>query len=186
MAFRVIDRWDTAKFYIEAFGYTYQDEFQPYDDDSVNCIALQPPERSQSDMPFITDGVFLHGHGGYAPVYLSGYHLAPEIFISDGKPGSVVGDWVRKDRGGRGGLHHLAYNVDSVSAEMQRWRENGWGKFLTDEPLECPGISQVFTEELVETGGVIYEFINRGPVGFCKDNVRGLMESTKDPDGESP
>ncbi|MCE2806624.1 MAG: hypothetical protein LW700_15695 [Gemmataceae bacterium] len=45
-------------------------------------------------------------------------------------------------------------------------------------PLRCPGLTQVFTRPS-ELTGVIYEFIERGEFGFCKDNVRALMEGTR-------
>ena len=41
-----------------------------------------------------------------------------------------------------------------------------------------PGLVQVFTKPS-ELTGVIYELINREGEGFCKDNVKALMESTK-------
>lgn len=179
IAFRVVNRWKTAQFYIDAFGYKVQEEFSPYDDESISCVALQPPERTQGRMPFITDGVLDFGSPavGLPLLTLPDYHLAPEIFVSDGKPGSVVGEWVEKYGSG---IHHLAYNVKSVKAKMKEWQKKGWAKFLSSEPLTCPGISQVFTEELDVTGGIIYEFIERGSRGFCKENVRGLMNSTRE------
>jgi len=185
IAFRVKDRWKTAQFYIDAFGYRVQEEFNPYDDDSVSCVALTPPERTQARMPFVTDGVLDYGndHAGLPLLTIPGYHLAPEIFISDGKPDSVVGEWVKKHGSG---IHHMAYNVKSVEAKMKEWQEKGWAKFLSPEPLTCPGITQVFTEELDVTGGIIYEFIERGPRGFCKENVRALMNSTREMTDERP
>ena len=61
---------------------------------------------------------------------------------------------------------------------MRIWKEKGYTEFLSDEPLTCPGLTQVFTKPS-ELTGVIYELINRTGDGFCKDNVKGLMESTK-------
>jgi len=106
------------------------------------------------------------------------YHMAPEIFVSDGDPESIVGQWVTK-RDGIGGIHHIAYQVDSVEKVMQEWREKGYAEFTSEKPLTCPGLTQVFTKPS-ELTGVIYEFIERGAQGFCKDNVKDLMESTKD------
>ncbi len=103
--------------------------------------------------------------------------MAPEIFVSDGQPDSIVGQWVAA-RGGIGGIHHLAYQVDDVKATMQKWKEKGYAEFTSEEPLMCPGLTQVFTKPS-ELTGVIYEFINRGEHGFCKENVKGLMESTR-------
>jgi 4-hydroxyphenylpyruvate dioxygenase-like putative hemolysin len=108
------------------------------------------------------------------------YHLAPEIFVSDGTPDSVVGKWVA-ERNGVGGIHHLAYEVNSVKDTMAEWREKGYAEFTTEEPLSCPGLTQCFTKPS-ELTGVIYEFIERdaGAKGFCKDNVKDLMESTEE------
>jgi 4-hydroxyphenylpyruvate dioxygenase-like putative hemolysin len=106
------------------------------------------------------------------------YHLAPEIFVSDGDEGSIVGDWVSA-RNGIGGIHHLAYQVDSVQKTIDEWRAKGYAEFTTENPLVCPDLTQVFTKPSALTG-VIYEFIERGRHGFCKDNVKDLMESTKD------
>jgi 4-hydroxyphenylpyruvate dioxygenase-like putative hemolysin len=61
---------------------------------------------------------------------------------------------------------------------MEEWKAKGWAEFSTEEPLTCEGLIQVFTKpsDLV---GVIFEFIEREAFGFCKDNVRALMESTR-------
>ena len=61
---------------------------------------------------------------------------------------------------------------------MQEWKEKGYAEFATDKPLICPGLTQVFTKPSLLTG-VIYEFITRENHGFCKENVKLLMESTK-------
>lgn len=189
LAFRVADRVEAAKLWINAFGYKLQEEFKPYGDDSVLCLALQPPERIDPAIPFIMpltccdkdliDVDLCEDHGSAT---CAEYHMAPEIFISDGAPGSVVGDWVA-DRGGHGGLHHMAYMVDDVERSMKRWKANGWGPFLSEEPMACPGIEQVFSKEMNALGGVLVEFIRRGNRGFCTDNVKALMDSTKDVDG---
>jgi hypothetical protein len=104
--------------------------------------------------------------------------MAPEIFISDGSQGSIVEKWV-EERGGVGGIHHLAYQVDSVEDKMNELRELGYVEFTTDEPLRCPGLVQVFTKPS-ELTGIIYEFITREKEGFCGENVKNLMNSTKD------
>jgi len=80
--------------------------------------------------------------------------------------------------GGIGGIHHFAYQVNSVEDTMNYWLEKGWAEFTTDRPLTCPGLSQVFTRPHPMTG-IIYEFIERGKHGFCEENVKDLMESTK-------
>ena len=82
------------------------------------------------------------------------------------------------DRNGVGGIHHIAYQVDDVEKTMKEWQQKGFAEFATTDPLKCPGLVQVFTKPSLLTG-VIYEFITREDHGFCKDNVKSLMESTK-------
>ena len=77
-----------------------------------------------------------------------------------------------------GGIHHIAYQCDNVADTMRDWKEKGYAEFLSDEPMECPGLKQVFTKPS-ELTGVIYELISREGKGFCELNVKGLMESTK-------
>jgi 4-hydroxyphenylpyruvate dioxygenase-like putative hemolysin len=108
---------------------------------------------------------------------LAEYHMSPEIFVSDGTPDSIVGQWVAA-RGGIGGVHHMAYQVESVEKTMEEWRMKGYAEFTSEKPLTCPGLTQVFSLPSILTG-VIYEFIERGAQGFCKENVKSLMESTK-------
>lgn len=174
IAYRTADRNKTAKFFMEAFGYTIQTEFDiKFDDDSTaKCIALEPPEKLVENAPWATMP-FQGFTNGWAKL---NYHLAPEIFVSDGEPGSIVGEWVAR-RGGIGGIHHMAYQVESVEDTMREWEEKGYAEFSSEKPLTCPGLTQVFTKPS-ELTGVIYEFINRGVHGFCKDNVKNLMEST--------
>jgi len=69
--------------------------------------------------------------------------------------------------------------VKSVQKTMDEWLEKGYAEFSTEKPLSCPGLIQVFTKPSVLTG-VIYEFIERGEHGFCKDNVKNLMESSRE------
>lgn len=178
IAYRVKDRHKTVDFFLKAFGYKVQTEFDLKFDDGTNvkCFALEPPEKVlQLEYPWVH----------WMPPHLMAdgsvreaqeYHLAPEIFVSDGDPESIVGQWVAK-RDGVGGIHHLAYQVPSVQDQMDIWREKGYAEFTTENPLTCPGLTQVFTKPSVLTG-VIYEFIERGAHGFCKDNVRNLMLST--------
>ncbi|RDJ35177.1 MAG: hypothetical protein DWQ19_10155 [Crenarchaeota archaeon] len=183
IAYRTKDRKKTTQFFIDAFGYRVQQEFQIEfsDGSTADCIALEPPEKLDTKMnggswsvicsvPFASDKMSM--------LLEQEYHLAPEIFVSDGTPDSIVGKWVEA-RNGVGGIHHLAYQVDSVSETMQEWRGKGYAEFTTPDPLTCPGLTQVFTKPS-ELTGVIYEFIERGEHGFCKDNVKNLMESTKD------
>jgi 4-hydroxyphenylpyruvate dioxygenase-like putative hemolysin len=106
------------------------------------------------------------------------YYPPPQIFVSEGTKGSIVDKWV-SERGGVGGVHHIAYEVDDVAEIMKEWKENGWAEFTTDGPIIAKGLSQCFTKPHPITG-VIYEFIYRTEKGFSVDSVRDLMESTKD------
>jgi hypothetical protein len=72
----------------------------------------------------------------------------------------------------------MAYQVDSVEQTMKEWLEKGYAEFTSDDVLKCDGLTQVFTKPSHLTG-IIFEFINRTEHGFCKDNVKNLMESTK-------
>lgn len=169
VAYRVANRHKTVDFFIQAFGYKIQTEFDLKFDDGTNvkCFALEPPEKplNSVDLPWTNiDSSNIE------------YHMPPEIFVSDGDPDSIVGQWVAK-RDGVGGIHHLAYQVPSVQLQMDLWKEKGYAEFTTENPLTCPGLTQVFTKPSALTG-VIYEFIERGAHGFCKDNVRNLMLST--------
>ena len=193
IAYRVKDRNKTAKFFKESFGYTLQEEFEiKFEDGSTaKCIALEPPEKLDHRMPFkfgvqvveqtnneYKDLIDQSRDATQTNVYPTcNYHLAPEIFISDGESNSIVGKWV-EERGGVGGVHHLAYQVSDVTNTMKEWRDKGYAEFTTKEPLRCEGVTQVFTKPS-ELTGVIYEFIERSEQGFCKDNVKDLMESTK-------
>jgi 4-hydroxyphenylpyruvate dioxygenase-like putative hemolysin len=57
--------------------------------------------------------------------------------------------------------------------------EKGYAEFTSDKPMECPGLKQCFTKPS-ELTGVIFEFIERQEFGFCQQNVKALMESTRD------
>lgn len=183
-AYRVKDRVKTAQFFIDAFGYRIQEEFEiPFDDGSkAKCIALEPPEKVAGSL-WQSEGLMILNDNVQSDINaIPVYHLAPEIFVSDGDPESIVGQWVAS-RGGIGGIHHLAYQVESVQAKMDEWKAKGYAEFTTDAPLTCEDESlvQVFTKPSSLTG-VIYEFIERGAHGFCKANVKQLMESTKNID----
>lgn len=196
IAYRVKDRTKTSKFFIDAFGYRIQTEFslEFNDGSTTECMALEPPEKIPNAMLPWTYQAWFPMDDAKIPVavkqsagwtagskvveHMQDYHLAPEIFVSDGPPGSIVGDWVDV-RGAVGGIHHMAYQVKSVAATMQEWRDKGYAEFASDQPLTCPGLTQVFTKPS-ELTGVIYEFIERGEHGFCAENVKELMLSTKD------
>lgn len=175
IAYRVLDRHKTVDFFQKAFGYKIQTEFDIQFDDNTKarCYALEPPEKLSEgnlSLPWV--------HWLHEPQKPSvAFHMPPEIFVSDGDPDSIVGQWVA-NRNGIGGIHHLAYQVSSVEDKMIEWREKGYAEFTSEKPLTCPGLTQIFTKPS-ELTGVIYEFIERGEHGFCKDNVRNLMESTR-------
>jgi catechol 2,3-dioxygenase-like lactoylglutathione lyase family enzyme len=175
IAYRVKDRFKTAHFFIKAFGYRIGEDLpdgfdiQFEDGSYAKCLVLLPPEQINNS-PWLTETYFGGG--------LVNYHMAPEIFISDGSQGSIVEKWV-EERGSVGGIHHLAYQVDSVEDKMNELKELGYVEFTTDEPLRCPGLVQVFTKPS-ELTGIIYEFITREKEGFCRENVKNLMNSTKD------
>ncbi len=183
IAYRTKDRKKTAQFFIDSLGYTVQQEFKiNFDDGTIaQCIALEPPEKKENrwniPCPWVTHAVQYKEIPEGMRERLQEYHLPPEIFVSDGPIGSIVGDWVAA-RGGIGGIHHIAYQVASVEETMKEWLAKGYAEFSSTEPLKCPGLTQVFTKPS-ELTGVIYEFIERGEFGFCASNVKNLMESTK-------
>ena len=175
IAYRVADRDKAAAFFIKCFNYRIAEDLPDgfeitfEDNTKAQCLVLLPPEKLSDATPWN----HLHPAGSND----INYHMAPEIFVSQGTEGSIVEKWVN-DRGGIGGIHHLAYQVDSVADKMREWQENGFAEFTTPEPLTCPGLVQVFTKPSVLTG-IIYEFIEREAHGFCKENVKDLMNSTK-------
>ena len=184
IAYRTFDRTRTAKFFIDALGYKIQQEFSITFDDgtTAQCVALEPPEKlNHAKSPWVHMAAlpagFINGQKDNPINYYQEFHMPPEIFVSDGPPGSIVGEWV-KSKGGIGGIHHIAYQVASVEATMKEWKEKGYAEFSSDEALKCPGLVQVFTRPSALTG-IIYEFIERGEHGFCVDNVRSLIETTK-------
>ena len=188
IAYRSKDRNKTAKFFRDCFGYTIGTEFDlKFDDGSTtSCMALSPPETRSSQTSDWIYKKLIPSH--YAvptdPLYFTDceFHAPPEVFVSDGPKGSIVGDWVA-ERGGIGGVHHMAYQVDDVAAVMKEWKEKGYLEFYSEEPLVCEEthLTQVFSKPS-ELTGVIYELIKRGSdnKGFCELNVKGLMESTKE------
>lgn len=172
IAYRVADRHKTANFFIKCFGYTLAEDLPDgfeitfEDNTKAQCLVLVPPEQINIPAPWV-----------HLDVNKNEYHLPPEIFVSNGSKGSIVEQWVNK-RDGVGGIHHLAYQVESVQQKMMEWKEKGYAEFTTENPLTCPGLVQVFTKPS-ELTGIIYEFIEREKEGFCKENVKDLMNSTK-------
>ena len=180
IAYRSKDRRKTAQFFQDCFGYTIGTEFDLKFDDgtTTDCIALAPPEiRAVETWQWILSTQL--GPNELEEEYQ--YHAPPEIFVSDGPEGSIVGDWVA-ERENVGGVHHIAYQVHDVEAVMKKWKEKGYAEFYSEKPLVCEetDLVQVFTKPS-ELTGVIYELIKRGKdnKGFCELNVKALMESTK-------
>ena len=176
IAYRAKDRRKTADFFKKCFGYEIGTEFKIEFDDgtAAECLALIPPENRPEVTSLWRMETYLSLNEVETEVE---YHAPPEIFVSDGPLGSIVGDWVAA-RGGVGGIHHIAYQCDDIDKVMIEWKEEGYVEFLSDKPLECPGLKQIFTRPS-ELTGVIYELISRTGKGFCELNVKGLMESTK-------
>ena len=186
IAYRVANRYKSAEFFTEAFGYKLGTEFQiEFDDGSkADCLVLVPPEvRHVDTKDWIYKRILPTHYTGFSdPLYQIDceFHASPEIFISDGGEGSIVGDWVA-ERGNIGGIHHIAYQVEDVKSVMEEWKRKGYAEFYSEEPMTCkdPNLTQVFTKPS-ELTGVIYELINREGQVFCKDNVKALMKSTKE------
>lgn len=198
LAFRVKDKNKTASFLMDAFGYRIQTEFYLDFDDGTKaqCFALEPPEKAFSEVPLFNIQQCFDKRNNFEFYSDSSvetwkwnknktqttveYHMAPEIFVSDGDPDSIVGKWVKQRIDSQSNLlHHIAYQVDDVKQTMDLWKQNGWAEFMTDEPIECPDLVQVFTKVHPLTN-VIYEFINRGKYGFCSENVKKLMISSEE------
>ena len=135
IAYRVKNRHKTSLFFKEAFGYKVQQEFIiSFDDGSkAQCIALEPPEKKDIWTPWTS------------VLEERTFHLAPEIFVSDGTPNSIVDRWV-KEHNNIGGIHHLAYQVDSVEDTVKEWKSKGWANFTTENPNVCGGVVQIFSE----------------------------------------
>lgn len=174
IAYRTRDRIAAAKFFIDTLGYKLSEDIPEgfdihFEDNSVaNCLVLVPPEHTHHRISeVVTNDSHIRGEE---------YHAPPEIFVSDGTEDSIVAKWV-EDNGP--GIHHIAYEVESVSETMKVWRDEQGIKFLSEEPLQCPGLIQVFTEPHPVTG-IIYELIERETQGFCQENVQDLMESTNE------
>jgi 4-hydroxyphenylpyruvate dioxygenase-like putative hemolysin len=187
IAYRVSNRRETAQFIKQTFGYVVGTEFDiEFDDGSTaECIVMTPPERTRRrPSPPSKDRPVRLSHMDppwvlFSPSHDTNYHLAPEIFISDGSKGSIVGDWVEARNGG--GVHHMAYSVKNINEIVKKWKDIDV-EFLTEEVIDCPedDLKQIFTKPLNVMGGIIVELIERGHKGFCQNSVKHLMESTRE------
>ena len=177
IAYRVKNRYDAANVFQKIFGYTFGAEFTiKFDDGSgAQCMALLPPEKNNK-IGSVLDIPWSHATPGVGEPLV--FHMAPEIFVSDGTPGSVVGDWVEARNGG--GVHHMAYQVENIEEVVRDWKQDGI-RFLSEEIIDCPedDLRQIFTKPIPWIGGMIFELIERGEQGFCQNSVKALMNSTK-------
>ena len=183
IAYRVADKAKTAQFLIDSMYYKIEDEFKIEFDDGTcaNCYAMSHPHReSFKELDLANNIRYKWTHTEFNYNGSSIYHLPPEIFVSEGNEGSIVKKWVDA-RAGIGGIHHLAYQVVDIESKVKAWKEKGI-EFLTKEVIDCPDdeMRQIFTKPLIELGGVIVELIERGDKGFCKNSVKGLMQSTEE------
>ena len=191
IAYRVKDRGKTTKFLEDCLGYKYAGtwDIEFGDGSATKFNMLAPPEVRAPEA-----GGWIHHALMYAPSILDNrvndensaikaeFHAPPEIAVSDGPEGSIVGDWVAETNGGRGGVHHIAYEVDDVAETMKEWSEKYSVEFYSEKPIICEedNLVQVFSKPS-ELTGVIYELIKRGSTnkGFCIKSVKALMESTR-------
>lgn len=102
-----------------------------------------------------------------------------QIFVSEGVgDGGVVKEWVQVHGNA---LHHVAYAVPDIREAVAGLRERGV-EFLTQDVLEDASLLQIFTKPEPNTG-IIHEIIQRkGNKSFSTNNVKRLMDSTRDAD----
>ena len=150
IAFRVADLEKAVKFYTEVMEFEVTDRFFiDFEDNTKARCAALKAKDGQGISVFISEGV---GEGG------------------------VVKEWVKQHGNA---LHHIAYAVDDIKAEVAEMRQKGI-PFTTDEILESEELLQIFTKPAQETG-VIHEVIQRkGTKSFSTTNIKRLMASTKD------
>ena len=110
IAYRVKDRYKTAQFFEDTMGYKIATEFDIVfeDNTTADCLALIPTEKRYEDTTKWISKSLGNMHPLDEGFRYTETHAPPEIFISDGKIGSIVGDWV-EERNGVGGVHHFAY-----------------------------------------------------------------------------
>ena len=173
IAFRVNSKDGAKNLLSKLLGYTIKQPFEIFFEDGskVECFALKPPEDISKKLKHKLFPVV-----GYATAH---YHMAPEIFVSEGGTNSIAKNWV-EEHNGMGGIHHLAYESDDIEWDIKRWKKHGI-EFSTDDIIECPDddLRQIFTKPLPALGNIILELIQRGDKGFCGDSVKRIMESTK-------
>ena len=177
IAYRVKNRYDAAKTFENLLEYSIAEEFAiSFEDGSrAECLALIPSEK-RNKIGAVIDIPWSHAVPGVETPLM--FHMAPEIFVSDGASGSIVGDWVRAR--GEGGIHHIAYQVQNIDEVVPQWKSNGI-RFLSEDIIDCPedDLRQIFTKPISWICNIIIELIDRGDKGFCKNSVKHLMNSTK-------
>lgn len=116
---------------------------------------------------YVIDQKFTLFGGKVRSYALSGH--GPDIFISEGRADTEVGDWIWH-RGPN--VHHIAIHVRDVRKFMALHPEIEWDPVFT---CSCPRpLTQVFTKH--KHHGVVIEILTRnGHPGFCKENVERLM-----------
>ena len=147
LAYRVKDREQFASRLRRTMGYWIDDE-----------ILLSFPDGSK------------------ARCYILQVEHSPDIFVSEGDKGSIIGQWIFNNGPG---LHHMAYEVADVVDTMIDWGQQGIT--FQSGPIYCPceiKLVQVFTDP--KCYGHIVELIERnGHDGFCEHNVQRLMEGSE-------
>ena len=102
-----------------------------------------------------------------------------QIFVSEGVgDNGVVKQWVKKHGNA---IHHIAYSVDDLAGAVEDVKAKGV-EFLSDKQIENDDLIQIFSRPNEDTG-VIHELIQRkhpGAKGFATENVKKLMDSTRD------
>jgi hypothetical protein len=174
LAFRTFDRIKSVKFIKEALGYREQAEFTIFFDDEKKdtaiCTAMEPSDRKINNALWS----YLIPFGSIEQKYV----LSPEIFVSEGSPGSIVYNWCSKHGSG---LHHIALQCpedSTIEKEMKKWLDLGWTEGFSSDVIKCDNLCQVFTKPS-SLLGVVFELIERKESGFCKDSVKFLMNSSK-------
>ena len=126
IAFRVHDRAATVNFLCDALGYKVQQEFPIYFNEEKTemamCTALEPPEKLDAPVPWTTTLPGTHRQE---------YHMPPEIFVSEGTPGSIVYEWVKQRGPGtsaprRSHAVSVAYSLPVRLARTRMWAATFW------------------------------------------------------------
>lgn len=150
IAFRVADLEKAVRFYTEGIGFEVTDRFMiDFEDKTQARCAALRAKDGKGISIFLSEGI---GDGG------------------------VVEEWVKVHGNA---LHHIAYAVEDIRAEVAAMKDQGI-RFTTDDVLDSEELSQIFTQPAPDTG-VIHEIIQRkGRKSFSTANIKRLMASTRD------